>query len=114
METRQDEGKGESKVEVIFADTDGGIPAEELEKIFDPIPPTAARSQEASLDLSVSRDIIKHHGGEIRVKSEVGVGTKFVVSLPTATGSPTENKANSSEYPLKRRQSDRGTGTSLP
>jgi len=114
VETRQIEGKGECKVEVIFADTDGGIPAKELEKIFDPIPPTAAGGQETSLDLSVSQDIIKQHGGEIRVKSEVGVGTKFVVSLPTATGSPTEDKANSSEYPPKRRASDRGTGTTLP
>jgi two-component system NtrC family sensor kinase len=114
VETRQIEGKGEGKVEVIFADTDGGIPTEELEKIFDPIPPTAAGGQETSLDLSVSQDIIKQHGGEIRVKSEVGVGTKFVVSLPTATGSPPEDKANSSEYPPKRRASDRGTGTTLP
>jgi two-component system NtrC family sensor kinase len=73
VETRQIDGKGEHKVEVIFADTDGGIPAEELEKIFDPIPPTAAGGQETSLDLSVSQDIIKRHGGEIRVKSEESV-----------------------------------------
>jgi two-component system NtrC family sensor kinase len=114
VETRQIEGRGESKVEVIFADTDGGIPAEELEKIFDPIPSTADGSQETSLDLSVSQDIIKHHGGEIKVKSEVGVGTKFVVSLPTATGSPTVDEANPGENSLKRRASDRGTGTPYP
>ena len=78
-------GQGiKSKVEVLIADTSSGLPAEKLERIFEPLSTRTSGGQGAELDLSVSLDIVKQCGGEIRVKSELGVGTMFIISLPVA------------------------------
>jgi signal transduction histidine kinase len=93
IETRQHDGN-DPRVEVIFTDNGSGILPESLDRIFEPLPSTEAEGQGTRFDLSVTHDIVKQLGGEIRVKSEIGVGTTFIVSLPTADGSSLENKAN--------------------
>jgi len=100
IETRQHDGNGR-KVEVLFSDTGGGILPENLGKIFEPLPSTEAEGQSTRLDLSITYDIVKQLGGEIKVKSEVGEGTTFLISLPAADGSSLENKANSRPAPPK-------------
>lgn len=109
VETRQSTEQGKPKVEVLFADTDGGIPADKLAKIFEPFFATAAEGQSTESDFSVSQDIIRQHGGEITVKSEMGLGTKFVVSLPAADASSTAKPANHNNHNYKRRRDDHAT-----
>ena len=67
---------------VTVQDTGKGIPAEVLPKIFDPFFTTKAVGQGTGLGLSISYDIVKQHGGEIRVTSQPGKGARFTVQLP--------------------------------
>ncbi|UMY64047.1 DAHL domain-containing protein [Pseudomonas sp. LS.1a] len=75
-------GASDNWVWIEVADNGCGIPAESLQKIFDPFYTTKPIGQGTGLGLSLSYGIIKRHGGEIRVDSEVGVGTTFRVELP--------------------------------
>lgn len=70
------------RVRVSIQDSGKGMPADILEKIFDPFFTTKGVGQGTGLGLSISYGIIHNHGGEIQVRSEVGVGTEFVVTLP--------------------------------
>ena len=67
-------------------DTGTGMPPEVMEQIFDPFFSTKEISIGTGLGLSTSLAIIKSHGGFIRVSSEVGVGTTFMVHLPAQSG----------------------------
>ena len=67
---------------VDVRDTGQGIEAENLGKIFDVFFTTKPVGQGTGLGLSVSYDIVKKHGGDIRVRSQVGKGTTFTVMLP--------------------------------
>jgi len=53
-----------------------------LEKIFQPFFTTKSVGQGTGLGLSISYDIIKSHGGQIRVESTEGEGTNFIIHLP--------------------------------
>lgn len=70
-------------VQVSFADTGVGIPAEMLDRIFDPF--TTTKSSGSGLGLFVSYGIIEGHHGSIKVESAPNKGTTFTVSLPVAT-----------------------------
>jgi signal transduction histidine kinase len=59
-----------------------GIPPENLPKIFDPFFTTKPVGKGTGLGLSMAYSIIKKHDGEIKVESEVGKGTTFVIRLP--------------------------------
>ena len=65
-------------------DTGKGIPPEDLKRIFDAFFTTKPVGQGTGLGLSLSYEIIKQHGGDIKVSSEVGVGTTFTIMLPLA------------------------------
>lgn len=67
---------------VDVSDTGKGIPAENLNKIFDPFYTTKPAGQGTGLGLSVTYEIVKQHGGEISVQSAVGQGTTFTVKIP--------------------------------
>lgn len=68
-------------VKVKIRDTGKGIPAEYLPHIFDPFFSTKGVAG-TGLGLSVSYGIVKNHKGNIKVESEVGVGTTFTIELP--------------------------------
>ena len=106
VQTRQIEEMDKHRVEVVFADTDGGMATERLKHIFEPLSSATAEGDDSELDLSVSQDIIVEHGGEIRVKSEAGIGTKFIVSLPVADSTPRVKPGNTDKHSLKRRHDD--------
>ena len=71
-------------VEIEFADTGVGIPAEYINNIFDPFFTT--KSKGMGLGLSVTYGIVERHGGQIQVESKVGEGTTFIVRLPVEEG----------------------------
>ena len=69
----------QDRVTVIVRDTGGGIPADELYRIFEPFYTTKPRG--LGLGLVNVKNIVEAHGGTVRVESEVGVGTTFFVRL---------------------------------
>ncbi len=69
-------------VHIIVKDNGKGIAAEHLSKIFDPFFTTKPVGEGTGLGLSITFKIIRDHQGYIRVKSRVGKGTAFCVSLP--------------------------------
>jgi len=69
-------------VEIIVEDNGDGMPPELRDKIFQPFFTTKPTGEGTGLGLSISYDIIKTHGGEIRVESSQGNGSKFVITLP--------------------------------
>ena len=74
------------EVVIVVTDTGVGIPAEDLERIFEPFERSTYAIQEAAegmgLGLPLARELVTHHGGTIVLESEVGVGTTVTVRLP--------------------------------
>jgi two-component system NtrC family sensor kinase len=75
----------EQSLFVRIIDTGCGIAEESLAKIFDPFF-TTKENRGTGLGLSVSYGIIKNHGGNIEVSSQVGEGTAFTIVLPIVPG----------------------------
>ncbi len=67
---------------ISVRDTGAGIPEAIRSKIFDPFFTTKPIGQGTGLGLSIAYGIVQDHSGSIEVQSEVGVGTKFLVSIP--------------------------------
>ncbi len=59
-----------------------GIPQKVLDKIFQPFFTTKPTGQGTGLGLSLSYDIVKAHGGEIKVETKEGEGAEFLIQLP--------------------------------
>lgn len=73
--------RDDGHVVVEITDTGKGIPAEIREKIFDPF--FSTRHEGVGLGLSIVYRIVREHGGDIKVESEVGKGTTFKLLFPT-------------------------------
>jgi len=71
-----------NKVEIKVSDNGNGIPSKVLDKIFQPFFTTKPTGQGTGLGLSLAYDIVKAHGGELKVETKEGVGTQFVIQLP--------------------------------
>jgi PAS domain S-box-containing protein len=72
----------EHNIHVSIRDNGCGIPEEHLKRIFEPFFTTKDVGKGTGLGLSLSHDIIKKHKGTLEVKSKVGEGTEFVITLP--------------------------------
>lgn len=72
----------EQGIHISLQDNGRGMPAQVMAKIFDPFFTTKPVGQGTGLGLSISYRIVRDHGGQIRVASEPGRGTRFLVSLP--------------------------------
>ncbi len=85
-------GPAEAMLQVVVEDNGVGIPEEDREKIF-----TIFVSQKGSrgtgLGLPVSQKILKEHGGRIRVESQVGAGSRFVLELPAVSPDASAHEA---------------------
>jgi two-component system NtrC family sensor kinase len=95
----QSHGQGEISIETSLDRTEGmvllrvsdsgeGIREENLARIFDPFFTTKSEGKGVGLGLAVSYGIIQAHGGDIEVKSRIGQGTTFTVSLPLSEPGP--------------------------
>jgi signal transduction histidine kinase len=73
---------GDGRVEIRVKDNGYGIPQKVLEKIFQPFFTTKPTGQGTGLGLSLSYDIVKAHGGELRVETKQDEGSTFIISIP--------------------------------
>jgi signal transduction histidine kinase len=75
------EGQG-GFIQLGVSDNGSGIPELIKEKIFQPFFTTKPTGSGTGLGLSLSYDIVKAHGGELRVESKEGKGSEFTIQLP--------------------------------
>lgn len=74
--------RNNGKVEIGIGDNGNGIPQKVFDKIFQPFFTTKPTGQGTGLGLSLAYDIVKAHGGEIKVETKEGGGAKFIIQLP--------------------------------
>jgi signal transduction histidine kinase len=72
----------DGNIEIRVRDNGDGIPEQVRDKIFHPFFTTKPTGSGTGLGLSLSYDIVKAHGGEIKVESEAGIGSEFIIHLP--------------------------------
>jgi PAS domain S-box-containing protein len=105
-EVRQDgEGVPGPYVQFRVEDSGHGIPAELIERIFEPFFSTKSVDQGTGLGLSTAIGIVRSHGGFLRVQSEPGKGSTFTVLLPAHA-----EQAPAPEAPAKSIEGFRGAG----
>jgi two-component system NtrC family sensor kinase len=69
-------------IELTVMDNGNGIPQKVVDKIFQPFFTTKPTGEGTGLGLSLSYDIIKAHGGQIKVETKENEGSKFIIHLP--------------------------------
>ena len=74
--------RGSERLEVSIRDNGKGIPPNVVDKIFNPFFTTKPTDQGTGLGLALSNDIVREHGGSIRVETEPGEFTEMVVEIP--------------------------------
>ena len=84
---------------MIVLDNGVGIPPDQLADIFRPFVSTKG-SRGTGLGLPVSRKILREHGGDIVIQSQVNVGSKITLKLPIRSPFAVEGNVTSSEIPV--------------
>ncbi len=74
--------RGEEDIEIRIKDNGSGIPQDVIESIFNPFFTTKPTGQGTGLGLAMSSDIVREHGGTIKVESEPGEFTVMIVTIP--------------------------------
>lgn len=80
IKTYVDASNSSQRAVIEVSDNGIGIPESHLSKIFDPL--FSTKKDGTGLGLAITYEIIKDHGGNIKVESKVGAGTKFIIELP--------------------------------
>ena len=75
--------KQRNSIQISVEDNGHGIPEELLEKIFTAFESTKG-SQGTGLGLPISRKVLREHGGDIQVTSNIGQGSRFLLEFPVA------------------------------
>jgi signal transduction histidine kinase len=75
---------GLGAIEIKVKDNGTGIPQKVVDKIFQPFFTTKPTGQGTGLGLSLSYDIVKAHGGELKVETKEGEGSEFIMQLPVS------------------------------
>lgn len=76
----------DDRVELRIADDGCGIDADDLERIFEPFFTTKPVGKGTGLGLAIARNILREHGGSVRIESVRGQGTSVYLTLPTFAG----------------------------
>ncbi len=76
--------KDDGQVRIEIADTGSGIPADKLEKVYDPFYTTKEPGKGTGLGLFIVRQIVERNKGRISLESAVGKGTTFFLDFPAA------------------------------
>jgi two-component system, NtrC family, sensor kinase len=76
-------GRGANLLIIAVKDNGNGIPQKILDKIFQPFFTTKPTGQGTGLGLSLSYDMVKAHGGELKVETKEGEGSEFIIQLPS-------------------------------
>ncbi len=87
--------RDEEFIEILCADTGKGIPEEHLDRVFNPFYTT--RHEAVGLGLFVTKQIVHRYGGAIRVESQVGEGSLFIIQLPYTAEVPQVKTAETRE-----------------
>ena len=74
--------RDDENITINIRDNANGMPAEVVEKIFNPFFTTKPSGQGTGLGLAISNDIVREHGGSINVVSTPGEGTEMTIRLP--------------------------------
>src|SRR5206468_11799573 len=94
---------GESRIELRVSDGGPGIPPEIQDHNFEPFFTTKKEGSGTGLGLSLCYGIVEEHGGKIRVESQPGEGTTFIVDLPITrerlADSPHEKRSSPRRVP---------------
>jgi two-component system, NtrC family, sensor kinase len=69
------------RIEISVKDNGPGIPPEIVDKIFQPFFTTKPTGQGTGLGLSLAYDMVKAHGGELKVETKEGEGSEFIIQL---------------------------------
>jgi len=72
------------RIQAVVWDNGPGIPRRDQGRIFDAFFTTKPGAAGSGLGLSISREIVRKHGGELSVESEEGHGSRFILTLPAA------------------------------
>ena len=89
----------EGWVRIVVLDNGPGIGQDQVDEVFKPFVSTKG-SRGTCLGLPVSRKILREHGGDIAVQSQVGVGSKFVLKLPISSILGPDLSATNAEMPI--------------
>jgi signal transduction histidine kinase/ligand-binding sensor domain-containing protein len=81
-DSRLNDAVGQVGVKIIVKDNGSGIPDSIKDKIFQPFFTTKPTGQGTGLGLSLAYDIVKAHGGELKVETKEGEGSVFIIQLP--------------------------------
>ena len=92
-----DPAPGRQSVVVQIRDTGSGIPPENIKQLFSPFFTTKPVGQGTGLGLSIAYGVVKMHQGTIQVRSKVGKGTTFIVTLPVRLPKSSAQAATSEE-----------------
>ena len=90
-----------ASVTLTVADTGTGMPESVRKRVFDPFFTTKGESG-TGLGLSVSYSIVKRHGGDMRVESQIGRGTTFTIALPVGTAHHAEGAGDAEPIGTRR------------
>ena len=71
-----------NQVVISVCDNGPGVPTHIIDKIFQPFFTTKPTGEGTGLGLSLSYDIVKAHGGELKVETKEGLGSEFIIQLP--------------------------------
>ncbi len=82
----------EKSMQIFFTDNGSGISREDLSRLFEPFFTTKPAGQGTGLGLSLCYGTLEEHGGKIRVQSEEGKGTTFLIELPLENPKAAEAK----------------------
>ncbi|MDP2315692.1 MAG: PAS domain S-box protein [Pseudomonadota bacterium] len=76
----------DTAIDIVVIDTGVGMPSGMMDKIFEPFFTTRGRTDGSGLGLMVVHDVVRQHRGDVRVQSEPGRGSRFIIHLPLANG----------------------------